>query len=215
MINQITIPNYCIEKIAYFEVSSKAYFNKYLLRPVVPEAFSGITVGIGFDFGYHTQEEIFEAWSDIMSPINMSKLYLIAGLKAEKARAALHYVSAIKFDWDACYYVFENFSLQRSAQSLASVFIGVEKLRYKAQGAMLSLVYNRGAAITGERRFEMGVICKAINRSYVNYDVIALQIRQMKKYWTLPGLISRREWEASEVEDTEEIDYKQITNITF
>ena len=71
-----------------------------------------------------------------------------------------------------------------------------------AQAALLSIVYNRGASLTGDSRREMKNIVPLVS----NKDLrgIAAEIRSMKRLWTTPatrGLITRREKEAVLVEN--------------
>ena len=73
-----------------------------------------------------------------------------------------------------------------------------------AQAMLLSLVFNRGAKMSGTRRKEM----KAIQPLVIQKDLdgIARQIRSMKRLWDvslLPGLYARRDEEARMITGTD------------
>lgn len=69
-----------------------------------------------------------------------------------------------------------------------------------AQGALLSLVFNRGSSLSGSTRKEMKNIQAYVESK--NLQKIADEIRSMKRLWSnLNGLLERREVEASLVEN--------------
>ena len=96
----------------------------------------------------------------------------------------------------------------RSGTNLASqAFPGLEKLPADAQGALVSLVYNRGTSMVDkpgeDRRKEMRAIRDAVEEQ--DLQEIADQLRSMKRLWAgkgLDGLLARREAEAELVEST-------------
>ena len=97
--------------------------------------------------------------------------------------------------------VFLTSSLPRFAASTRKIYPGIEQLPADAQAMLLSLVYNRGAALGGDRRKEMKAIVALVQRG--DLAGIAQQLRSMKRLWDpakLPGLIARREREAVLVE---------------
>jgi hypothetical protein len=60
-------------------------------------------------------------------------------------------------------------------------FPGINELSPDAQGALVSLVFNRGTSMEGDRRREM----RAIQAAVANGDLqeIADQLRSMKRLW--------------------------------
>jgi GH24 family phage-related lysozyme (muramidase) len=73
----------------------------------------------------------------------------------------------------------------------------VEKLPFDAQGALLSLVFNRGASFTGERRAEMRAI-RAELAGGASLARIADQLEAMQRLWPdVRGLRDRRVREAA------------------
>ena len=88
------------------------------------------------------------------------------------------------------------------AKSTRNIYPGIEKLPPDAQGAILSLVYNRGESLANtDRRKEMRNLVGLIANG--NLNKIANKIRAMKRLWTSAqrGLWIRRDTEADLVEN--------------
>ena len=93
-------------------------------------------------------------------------------------------------------------TLPRFARITRDAFPGVEKLPLDAQGALLSLVFNRGASFTGERRKEMRAIRDELARGG-SLARIAEHIEAMQRLWPdARGLRERRVREAALVRDS-------------
>lgn len=84
-------------------------------------------------------------------------------------------------------------------------FPGMERLPAGAQAALISLVFNRGPGMKGERRREMRSIRWLVaeyneeSRAGVLREM-ATQFQSMKRLWEgkgLPGMVQRREAEAA------------------
>jgi GH24 family phage-related lysozyme (muramidase) len=74
-------------------------------------------------------------------------------------------------------------------------------LHPNAYGAIVSLVFNRGTSLVGDKRLEMRNIRVLVPKK--DYSKIAQEFRSMKRLWkgkNLNGLIERREAEAKLVE---------------
>lgn len=77
----------------------------------------------------------------------------------------------------------------------AASFPGCETLPPLCFGALVSLVYNRGASVKGDRRVEMAAIRDLIRAGTL--AEVPDQFRKMKRLWpTVEGLRDRREKEA-------------------
>ena len=97
--------------------------------------------------------------------------------------------------------VFLERSVPKYQAQTQQAFPGVDALPADAQGALFSLVYNRGTSMNGDSRKEM----RAIRDAVPNGDLqeIANQLRAMKRLWVnkgLDGLLKRRDAEADLVE---------------
>ncbi|MBL8527370.1 MAG: hypothetical protein JNL68_06770, partial [Burkholderiales bacterium] len=86
-------------------------------------------------------------------------------------------------------------------------FPGFDELPLDAQGALVSLVYNRGAGMKdsagSDKRLEMRVIRELVPSG--NLAGIAAQLRSMKRLWVgknMAGLLRRRDAEAALVESS-------------
>jgi hypothetical protein len=94
--------------------------------------------------------------------------------------------------------VFYLRTLPKFAASTRTAFPGVEKLPPDAQGMMLSLVYNRGTSLKGERRTEMAEIARLLRAQEPELETIAGRFESMKRLWPqMKGLRDRRQREAN------------------
>jgi len=190
-----------LNQIVYFEISSDRFYNQKLTQPIWPGGSSGVTIGIGYDLGYNNKPKIKSDWKSQISDNDLDNLLQAAGKTGTDAKALVPKFNHIKVPLVAAKQVFYNSTLPRYARDTARVYPGVEKLPADAQTMLLSLVFNRGASVTGDRRREM----KAIKPLVVSQDLsgIADQIRSMKRLWniqTLRGLHERRDKEADLIE---------------
>jgi hypothetical protein len=197
----LTVSTRGVDQLIAFEVSSEATYERKYQRPIWPQGESGVTIGIGYDLAHQRPEAIRRDWSGLLPDTETERLASVSGLAGALAKAALARVANVVVPFAAARRVFYLRSLPEYAALTRRVFPGVERLPADAQAALLSLVYNRGAALEGERRREM----RAIRPLAAAGDLggIAAQIRAMKRLWdprVLPGLIDRREREAQLVE---------------
>jgi hypothetical protein len=181
------------------EISSKsAYLTKYKF-PIWPGLESGITIGIGYDLGYVSPNQFQLDWGDSLSATTFNTLKTVVGKKGNDAKVALTAsVKRIEVSWEIALEVFYTKSMPKYAVDTRRAFPGIEKLPPDAQGALLSLVYNRGALIdNSDRRREMKNIVGHVASG--NLSKIASEIRSMKRLWnynTFRGLHIRRDKEA-------------------
>lgn len=174
------------------------YFRKFLARPTWPGESSGVTIGVGFDLGYNSQAQFSEAWGAILSDETFAILGQSLGLKGATARDWLHAkpeARAIEVTWNQALDVFTRITVPRFYVQTMRIYPQAENLPPPARDALISLVFNRGAALAGDRRAEMLGIQNALRDGRL-YDVPDL-LRSMKRLWpnTL-GLQKRRDAEA-------------------
>ena len=187
-----------LEMLIAFEISSKALYEKRYQKLIWPGGHSGLTIGIGFDLGFATATEIRNAWQYYVDAPTLELLMSFAGLSGTAAKNALAKGKSIVIDYNSAISVFYLSTLPIYAKSTRKAFPGVEKLPPGAQGALLSLVYNRGASTTGSSRSEMKNIVDLVQKQ--DLAGIAAQITKMKRLWEgkgLPGLLARRDKEAA------------------
>lgn len=188
-----------LDLIVEFEVGGVDEYNPH---PEWPEGASGVTIGLGYDLGYNTKEQ-FDKDFHALESSSRSRLHTCIGVTGYAAKKLLYSVKDIEISWQIAYDVFIGSTVPRFYEETRQAFNGLEKLPKDAQGALVSLVFNRGPLINNEnRRREMREI-----RDFVpsgNLKVIAEQIRSMKRLWIGTsienGMCRRREAEARLVE---------------
>lgn len=179
-----------------------------------PGGGSGITLGYGCDIG--ADPKSLDFWTGILSDDEIALLRTARGITGRGAAQIQTRFHDIKVTKAQALDVFMRQSLPREERLTAAGFPGSENLPGAAFGALVSLVYNRGTALDGDRRREMKAIHDAIVNSAKNEEgeapevrqnnllrFIAGQFRSMKRLWVgkgLDGLLARRDAEADLVE---------------
>lgn len=184
--------------ILKYEVGGGAsYYNKALKHPCYPGGASGVTIGIGYDLGYNSKDQFANDWKSILPDDTYSRLQACLGAKGESAKQLIRNVKDIEIAWEDASEVFKKETLPRFIKETLKAFPGADTLHPDAFGALVSIVFNRGASTTGNSRVEMAAIRSLISSK--NYKQIAQQIRNMKRLWIgkgLDGLLKRRDEEA-------------------
>jgi len=189
-----------VDLIVSHEVSSKATYEKKYQRPEWPGVQSGLTVGIGYDLGYNTAQDILHDWSNYLEPNVIREMQRYAGLTKGAAKAKLAEArQSILVPWDAAMAVFMGVSLPKFEKMVLRACPGSEKLPAGCFGVLSSITYNRGAggfsSKEGDRYREMRNIRGLVAAG--RWDEVSHQIRSMKRLWpTVPGLLRRRDEEA-------------------
>ncbi|MBK9532647.1 MAG: hypothetical protein IPO42_12855 [Chitinophagaceae bacterium] len=188
------------------EISSEPIYRLKHKKPVWPKGKSGITIGIGYDLGYTTAAKIENDWEPVLPATDVKKLKAVAGLKGKAAGIALANnngdIRSVTIPFESAKAVFYISSLPAYAKLTRTIYPGIDKLPPDAQAALLSMVYNRGSGLKGDKRREMKNIVKLADKA--DLKGIAAEIRSMKRLWTSPetkGLLIRRENEAVLVEN--------------
>ncbi|ANJ55560.1 hypothetical protein PMA3_10570 [Pseudomonas silesiensis] len=186
-----------VSKESFELILEKEGYSKY---PYVPAGASGVTVGYGYDLGQQTIAQVRQDFAQIYSQSDIETLIVSVGKQGDQARSVLssvNHVSISKEDSIALAIKMKK----RYAQLVINAYPGVMGLHPHCQGALLSLVVNRGNSFTQpntESRLEM----KQINDDLLNFspEKIPSRLRSMKRLWEgkagLGGLIIRREDEA-------------------
>ena len=165
-----------------------------------PGGASGITIGIGYDLGYEN-EDFKEDWSSYLTEEEVEKLSTAFGKRGEGAHAIANQFSDIIINRADAEAVFDKRSLPKYEEMTRYAFPGFDDLPKDTQGALVSLVFNRGSSMKGDGRIEMRAIRDLVPKG--DLKGIADQIRAMKRLWVgkgLDGLLVRRDAEADLVE---------------
>lgn len=187
--------------IIRWEVSSEAWYTRRLQFPIWPGGASGVTWGIGYDGGHQTARVVLEDWQ---AHDHRDRLGQTAGLTGAKAKAALQAYRDISTAYGYASQVFEDRSLVEYERRTERAFRdGFDQLRPNACAALVSTVYNRGAAMAGDSRREMRALRDGCVPSQ-DYACMARELRSMSRLWrgtvNENGLTARREAEARLVE---------------
>jgi len=199
-----------LDLILEFEVGGgENYYNKFLKNPAWPEGQSGVTIGVGYDLGYVNKAEFSEDWKDLPKEI-FDRLYKVVGIKGYNAKNLIRGLKDITIPWELALKVFNNKTVTKFYNLTRETFPNFDNLPEDAKGGLVSLVFNRGNALEGDRRREMKLIRDGMKLVSV-YDqkalsFIANQIRSMKRIWIggsiEKGMSRRRDAEAKLIEES-------------
>jgi hypothetical protein len=199
-----------LDLILEFEVGGgENYYNKFLKNPAWPEGQSGVTIGVGYDLGYVNKAEFSEDWKDLPKEI-FDRLYKVVGIKGYNAKNLIRGLKDITIPWELALKVFNNKTVTKFYNLTKQTFPNFDNLPEDAKGGLVSLVFNRGNALEGDRRREMKLIRDGM-KLVSTYDqkaltFIANQIRNMKRIWIggsiEKGMSRRRDAEAKLIEDS-------------
>ena len=199
-----------LDLILEFEVGGgENYYNKFLKNPAWPEGQSGVTIGVGYDLGYVNKTEFSEDWKDLPKDI-FDRLYKVVGIKGYNAKNLIRGLKDIVIPWELSLQVFNNKTVTKFWNLTKDTFPNFDKMPEDAKGGLVSLVFNRGSALEGDRRREMKLIRDGM-RITNTFDqkalsFIANQIRNMKRIWAggsiEKGMNRRRDAEAKLIEQS-------------
>ena len=184
-----------------------------------PGGASGVTIGRGYDLGYHTVEEFVGDWGGRLPVHVVDRLRRCCGVTGQAAKQ-LASTLTIHIDQGIADAVFLEIDVPRWIQRTAATFPGYDLLPDEIQGALVSLTFNRGTRMRdvdphSEERREMRAIRHVVlqwstrtaaDRTRLFPELrsyLARELRSMKRLWegkNLGGLIRRREAEARLVE---------------
>lgn len=178
------------------------YYEKYLSKFTWPGGASGPTIGIGIDCAYYSESEL----ANIFNFLKKEEIELIKGAVGQTSEKGREYTkklrgAGISVSWEKALKIFESLTWTKFTKLAEKTFPGLSELCPDAYGAIVSLIFNRGTSLVGEKRLEMRNIKVLIPKK--DYRKIADEIRHMKRIWrgkNLDGLIERREAEAILVE---------------
>ncbi len=201
----IPISQESLDLIVYYEVGgSRAVYEKYYANPTVPAwrtTVSGVTVGIGVDVGHMTKQQIHDAMTGIVHKDQIKLLQSVAGLKGRDAyyNGLPKVKHGVHISFDQAKEIFTRYTLPKFTKSTKNAFVLTEeRLHPHSNGALVSLVYNRGASMSSKSsRLEM----RQIRSDIASKDEhrVPDRIRSMKRLWSyskLKGLHLRRDAEA-------------------
>ena len=193
-----------IDLIIQHEVGGRAYYDKKLQAPIWAGGESGVTIGMGYDLGYNTEKQFMLDWSGVINLNYINALRPTIGVKGTQAKAMLKgEILNVRIPYNTAYEVFVKSSLPRYYAMTKKIYPNMDLLNDDTQGALVSVVYNRGNKLEGDSRAEMRAIVDMIATQ--DYEGIAEQIEKSKRLWEgkgLDGLVVRRESEADLIRES-------------
>jgi hypothetical protein len=182
-----------IEAIIRWETGGESYYDP---NPEWPGGESGITIGVGWDLGHTHAGETTRAWRGRVNDAALALLVSVSTHKGAAAQQRLPHVRHIGIPWAAALEVFQEVTIPTWYLRTLRIYPQAEGLPGDCAAALVSLVFNRGASLTGERRTEMARIQELLRAGDV--AGIPAQLRAMTRLWpTVKGLRKRREEEAA------------------
>ncbi|MEB0043804.1 MULTISPECIES: pesticin C-terminus-like muramidase [unclassified Pseudomonas] len=164
---------------------------------------SGITIGYGYDLGQQTAAGVDAELKDLYTADEIESLKGALGKKGQDARDYVYNVSSISISKDNALKL-AVIMKKRYAQQVVDVYPKAINLHPDCQGVLLSLVVNRGNALTGntpvkaQKRIEMKQIKEDFDSD--KPELIPSRLRSMKRLWEndpqTAGVATRREKEA-------------------
>lgn len=199
-----------LDLILEFEVGGgENYYNKFLKNPSWPGEQSGVTIGVGYDLGYVNKAEFTNDWKELNQK-DFDRLYKVVGIKGIAAKDLIRGLKDISIPWDLSLKVFMNKTVTKFYNLTRETFPNFDNLPEDAKGGLVSLVFNRGNSLEGDRRREMKLIRDGM-KLVSTFDqkalsFIANQIRSMKRIWIggsiEKGMSRRRDAEAKLIEES-------------
>ena len=192
-----------IDLIIQHEVGGRAVYEKRYQKPIWAGGDSGLTIGLGYDIGYVKDAQLFSDWQGLnLNFLNALKRF--CGVKGEVVKTMMRgEVLNVIIPYNIAYEVFVKKSIPKYYALTKKIYPQLDELNEDTRGALVSMVYNRGAKIDGESRKEMKAIVDLVSKK--DYEGIAEQIEQSKRLWEgkgLDGLVIRREAEADLIRES-------------
>ncbi|WP_145145464.1 S8 family serine peptidase [Roseomonas gilardii] len=188
-----------------WETGGRDYYERVIGgRPAWPGYASGITIGCGYDLGYHRPAEFRADWGGRIAPAELERLATTIGFrttepdraaKVETARGLVASLADIVVPWTVAIAQFDAGKLPVLVGKLYGALDNLDLLHPHARGALLSLVFNRGAsfALAGPRFAEMRAIAEAMAEgSPAAFARIPGLLRDMRRIWGPESSLSRR-----------------------
>jgi GH24 family phage-related lysozyme (muramidase) len=159
---------------------------------------------MGYDCGFVSEKQFFQDWGNMLTPNFLEPLRKTIGLKGIQAKQMLRgELMQVKISYNTAYEVFVKCSVPKYFKMTKAIYPELETLNEDTQGALVSMVYNRGNKLEGSSRIEMKRIVEMVKNK--DYEGIAEEIESSKRHWEgkgLDGLVVRREAEADLIRDS-------------
>ncbi|MBU0994065.1 MAG: peptidoglycan-binding protein [Proteobacteria bacterium] len=202
------LPTNGLAFIALEETGGLTYYETNTRWPHFPGEASGITIGVGYDLKWNSEQNFRSTWSDYLLQDTIDELAKDIGKRGTKKRVNELRQRGIEVPFKSAWPVFAEKTLPRFYRETESIYPSLGHLPELCRSVLVSIVFNRGASLTGDRRKEMKNIQSILSRAsqeegskdeqkMILADVED-QIISMKRLWNSgSGLIKRRQSEAN------------------
>lgn len=197
-----------VAMIAREETGGLAYYHAVCRYPHYPGYSSGITIGVGYDLRFASEQSFRDLWQSYLSVAAINELARHIGRRGTKSRAAELRNKGIEVPFKAAWPVFIEQLMPQYFSLTESLYPQLSRLSKSCRAVLVSILFNRGASLCGDRRKEMRVIRDKLARAYSSGTDQAEQrqllmsieddIVSMQRLWgTDSGLYRRRQVEAN------------------
>lgn len=188
------LPVEAVQFIVAEEIGGRSFYDRHAAVPHYPGEKSGVTIGIGYDLRFHDAAELERDWGGELTRDEIARLK--PHLDKKGSKAAVEGLKSIQVPFASAWRVFIKDSLPKYTDKTRKAFAGFDGLPPLARGALVSLVYNRGAGMQGDTRREMRAIRDHIAAG--RFGSVAVEFEAMTRLWpNNKGLIRRRKKEAA------------------
>jgi peptidoglycan hydrolase-like protein with peptidoglycan-binding domain len=179
--------------IARLEVSSSKMYRQVYCHPTLPPEASGITIGIGYDLRFASRASFEADWGASVPAGDVDRLEAAFGrIGSEALRASL---SDLTIPLNVAMPVYLKRNLPQHLDLTRTIYPQVDRLPPSRRTALVSLVFNRGTKLDGDRRREMRAVRDLLAAG--DLDPVADEFESMTRLWDpRSGLITRRRDEA-------------------
>ena len=163
---------------------------KVPLHPYWPGGRSGITIGVGWDLGQHSEAEFRKEWQSLDAG-SITRLSVAARKTGPSAQALKQEVRTVVIPEDISRAVLRGSLRQREYPETLRLLPGTDRLPTEFQVVLISVVFNRGSKLGHDpdwrmakaldKRWEMRKLQGDVERG----DLFAIYIRlgTMKRLW--------------------------------
>ncbi|CDZ68161.1 Hypothetical protein NGAL_HAMBI2605_64450 [Neorhizobium galegae bv. orientalis] len=210
---QEVIPRVAYDFVVRWETGGRAYYEQVIKgRPIWPAYSSGITIGCGYDLGYHTLAEFQADWGTRIPRAEFDRLEPTIGFKTtdpnraakvRKAQALVESLQDIVVRWDVAIEQFDTAKMPKLVGDLYRALDNLDRLNPLYRGPLLSLVFNRGAGgftSSKDRYREMREIRRLMTAGRrTDFEKIPAQLRAMIRIWGEDSSLAKRRREEAEL----------------
>lgn len=191
---ELTAPG--ITFIGREEVESPIEYRQRFRHPVWPTTNSGITIGIGYDLQFANEEKLRADWSDVLPADTIARFVAVLGHPGSDDLLAS--VADVDVPLPVAITVFLKRMMPDHVAKTRVAYSELDNLPPARRTALISLVFNRGNSLEGDRRREMKRIQELLDSG--DFDAVPGQFEAMRRLWDPVkerGLIERRQREAT------------------